>query len=150
MNTVERFSNRVQNYVKSRPGYPPEVLDLFKNELGLTAGSVIADIGSGTGISSRMFLENDNIVYGVEPNDAMRAAADRYLAGFHGFRSIKGTAENTGLPDDSVDFVIAAHAFHWFNQREAHREFARILKSSGYLALIWNERQLGTTPFLRE
>jgi SAM-dependent methyltransferase len=150
MNTIERFSNRVQNYVKYRPGYPPEVFGLFKDELGLTVDSVIADIGSGTGISSRMFLENGNTVYGIEPNDGMRAAAEEYLKGFRSFRSIKGTAENTGLPDESIDFVIAAQAFHWFDQKDAHREFRRILKGSSYLALLWNERQLDSTPFLRE
>src|SRR5215468_169945 len=86
--TVERFSNRVENYAKYRPGYPPEVLELFKNELGLMADSVLADIGSGTGISSRLFVENGNTVYGVEPNDAMRAAGEQYLAGFPTFQSV--------------------------------------------------------------
>lgn len=150
MNTVERFSNRVENYVKYRPGYPSEVLGLFRDEMGLNELSVIADIGSGTGISSRLFLENGNIVYGVEPNDAMRAAAEVYLQEFPNFKSVNGTAENTGLPDDSVDFVIAAQAFHWFDQEKTHREFSRILKNGGDIVLMWNERQLDTTPFLRE
>jgi SAM-dependent methyltransferase len=150
MNTVERFSNRVENYVKYRPGYPPEVLQLFKTQMNLTGSSVIADVGSGTGISARLFLENGNHVIGVEPNDGMRAAAEKYLEGFSAFQSIKGTAENTGLADDSVDFVIAAQAFHWFDRQVAHAEFERILKPGGYLALIWNERQLDTTPFLSE
>jgi len=148
--TVERFSNRVENYVKYRPGYPREVLELFKDELGLTADSVLADVGSGTGLSSRLFVENGNTVYGVEPNDAMRAAAEQYLAGFPSFQSVKGTAENTGLPDGSVDFVIAAQAFHWFDHERSRAEFKRILKEDGYLVLIWNQRQLGTTPFLVE
>ena len=150
MNTVERFSNRVENYVKYRPDYPPEVLDLFKDELGLTADSVIADIGSGTGISSRMFLQNGNIVYGVEPNDSMRAAAEEYLADFPLFQSIKGTAEQTSLNDDSVDFAVSAQAFHWFDQDAARLEFARILKPGGYAVLIWNQRQVDSTPFLKE
>ena len=148
--TVERFSNRVENYVKYRPGYPREVLELFKDELGLTADSVLADVGSGTGLSSRLFVENGNTVYGVEPNDAMRAAAEQYLAGFPSFQSVKGTAENTGLPDGSVDLVIAAQAFHWFDHERSRAEFKRILKEDGYLVLIWNQRQLGTTPFLVE
>jgi len=149
-NTIERFSNRVENYVKYRPGYPPEVLGLFKSELGLTADSVVADIGSGTGMSARMFLENGNVVYGVEPNDAMRAAAEEYLSDFPAFRSIKGTAEETGLDNDSVDFAVSAQAFHWFDQAAAKREFPRILKPGGYVVLIWNQRQVDTTPFLRE
>jgi len=148
--TVERFSNRVENYIKYRPAYPSEALDLFKNELGLTVDSVVADIGSGTGISAKLFLENGNTVYGVEPNDGMRAAAEQYLAGFPSFRSLKGTADDTGLPNKSVDFVIAAQAFHWFEPEPTRNEFQRVLKPGGYTALIWNERQLDTTPFLIE
>src|SRR5687768_4858909 len=102
---IERFSNRVANYVKYRPGYPSEVLDLFRSEMGLTDASVVADIGSGTGISSRMFLVTGNTVYGVEPNAAMRMAAEEYLKDFDNFKSVDGTAENTTLPDDSVDFI---------------------------------------------
>ena len=146
--TVERFSNRVENYIKYRPHYPPEVLELFKNELGLTADSIVADVGSGTGISAKLFLENGNTVYGVEPNDGMRAAAEEYLAAFPSFRSLKGTADNSGLSSNSIDFVIAAQAFHWFEPNVTRKEFARILKPGGYTALIWNERQVDTTPFL--
>ncbi len=148
--TVERFSNRVENYIKYRPGYPPEVLDLFRTEMGLREASVIADIGSGTGISSKMFLENGNVVYGVEPNEGMRAAAERSLGNFPNFKSIDGTAENTTLPDASVDFVVAAQAFHWFENDTTRTEFERVLRKGGHIVLIWNERQLDTTPFLRE
>jgi len=148
--TVGRFSNRVENYVKYRPGYPPEVLDLFKNELGLTADSIVADVGSGTGISAKLFLENGNRVYGVEPNDGMRAAAEQDLVGFPSFRSLKGTADDTGLPSNSIDFIIAAQAFHWFEPDVTRNEFTRILKPNGYAALIWNERQIDTTQFLIE
>jgi SAM-dependent methyltransferase len=148
--TIQRFSNRVANYVKYRPGYPPQVLELFKNEMGLTKESVIADIGSGTGLSTRPFLENGNPVYGVEPNAAMRAAAEEYLREFPNFTSHEGTAENTNLDDASIDFVTAAQAFHWFDPKKTREEFVRILKPGGYMALIWNERQLDTTEFLRE
>lgn len=148
--TVERFSNRVENYIKYRPGYPPEVLDLFRTEMGLREASVIADIGSGTGISSKMFLENGNVVYGVEPNEGMRGAAERSLGNFPNFKSIDGTAENTTLPDASVDFVVAAQAFHWFENDATRTEFERVLRDGGHIVLIWNERQLDTTPFLRE
>ena len=150
MNTVQRFSNRVENYVKFRPGYPPEVLQLFRDEMNLRPDSVIADIGSGTGISAKLFLENGNEVFGVEPNDAMRWAAENVLSGYSKFRSVNGTAENTTLDESSLDFVIAAQAFHWFKPEETHGEFKRILKDGGYIALIWNERQLDATPFLRE
>ncbi len=150
MKTVERFSNRVENYVKYRPGYPPEVMEFFRAELGLTPEMTVADIGSGTGISSRMFLENGNTVYGVEPNAAMRAAAEELLAEFPGFKSVDGTAEYTTLPERSVNIVIAAQAFHWFDHERFRDEVRRILKPGGRLVLIWNERQLDTTPFLRE
>ncbi len=149
-NTVERFSNRVENYVKYRPSYPKEILQLFRDEMNLTKTSVIADIGSGTGISAKIFLENGNTVFGVEPNAPMREAAEEFLKDFPNFRSVDGTAENTNLPDDSVDFVIAAQAFHWFDQEKTRAEFRRILRADGFIALIWNERQLDTNDFLRE
>lgn len=148
--TVERFSNRVENYVKYRPHYPPAVLELFRAEMGLTPDSIVADIGAGTGISSELFLKNGNTVYGVEPNAKMREAAERYLQEFQKFHSVDGTAEATGLADDLVDVVVAGQAFHWFDPVGAKREFRRILKDGGYVALMWNERQLDTTPFLRE
>jgi len=148
--SIERFSNRVANYVKYRPHYPKAVLDFFKSELGLSAKSVLADIGSGTGISSKLFLENGNTVYGVEPNAKMRDAAEELLGSFSNFHSINGTAENTTLADDSVDFVIAGQAFHWFDLEKTKPEFTRILKPGGHIALMWNERQLDTTEFLRE
>jgi SAM-dependent methyltransferase len=149
-NTVTRFSNRVANYVKYRPGYPAEVLELFKNEMGLTKDSVLADVGSGTGLSAKLFLENGNAVYGVEPNAAMRDAAEEYLKDFPTFISHDGTAESTGLDDASMDFVTASQAFHWFDPDKTRAEFTRILKPGGWIALIWNERQLDTTEFLHE
>ncbi len=149
-NTVERFSNRVENYVKYRPSYPPEVLDLFRREMNLQKSSVIADIGSGTGISAKLFLENGNPVFGVEPNEVMRDAAEKYLNDFLHFKSVDGTAENTTLEENSVDFVVAAQAFHWFDEAKTRGEFERILKNGGFIALMWNERQLDTNKFLRD
>lgn len=148
--TVERFSNRVANYVKYRPGYPAEMMDFFRERLGLERGSVVADVGSGTGLSARPFLEAGCTVYGVEPNAAMREAAEEFLAEFPGFKSTDGTSNTTTLGDSSCDFVIAAQAFHWFEPEATRSEFRRILKPGGYVALIWNERQLDTTEFLRE
>jgi len=148
-NTVERFSNRVENYVKYRPHYPKEVLDLFQREMNLQKSSVMADIGSGTGISSKLFLENGNAVFGIEPNKAMREAAENFLREFPNFKSVDGTAENTNLPENSIDFVIAAQAFHWFDKEKTRAEFKRILRDGGFVTLIWNERQLDSTTFLR-
>lgn len=149
-NTVERFSNRVENYVKYRPGYPPEVLQFFKSELNLKTDSVVADIGAGTGISSKIFLENGNRVFAVEPNQAMRKAAQEFLKDFSNFRAVNGTSEKTNLPDASVDYIVAAQAFHWFDAAKTLPEFQRILKPNGYVVLMWNERQLDSNPFLRE
>lgn len=126
------------------------MLAFFQNELGLTTDSIIADIGSGTGLSAKPFLEHGCTVYGVEPNAAMREAAEAFLARFENFQSIKGNSEKTNLADESVDFVIAAQAFHWFEPKFTRNEIKRIIKSGGHVVLIWNERQLDTTPFLIE
>jgi SAM-dependent methyltransferase len=147
---TQRFSSRVENYVRFRPGYPPEVLELLKSECGLTPDSVIADIASGTGIFTRMLAENGNRVFGVEPNDEMRRAGERLLESYSAFTSIAGTAETTTLPDHSVNLVTAAQAAHWFDREKARREFIRILKPGGWLVLLWNERRTDSTPFLRE
>lgn len=148
MQSVERFSNRVENYVRYRPSYPKEIVDFMKAECGLTAASVIADIGSGTGKLSEIFLENGNVVIGVEPGAEMRAAAESILASHSNFRSVVGTAEATTLADSSVDFVVVGQAFHWFDPLRSKIECKRILKPAGWVALIWNERQTDTTPFL--
>ncbi|MBA3335178.1 MAG: class I SAM-dependent methyltransferase [Acidobacteria bacterium] len=148
--TIERFSNRVEDYVKHRPNYPKEVLDLFVSKMNLQTSSIVADIGSGTGISARIFLENGSMVFGIEPNASMRAAAEKFLTSFPKFQTVDGTAENTTLADKSVDFVVSAQAFHWFDRAKTRKEFRRILKDKGFVALIWNERQLDTTAFLRD
>ncbi|MBA3768905.1 MAG: class I SAM-dependent methyltransferase [Blastocatellia bacterium] len=150
INSVTRFSGRVDNYVKYRPGYTTALIQYFEKYCGLTSKSVIADIGSGPGISSRMFLENGNRVIGVEPNDAMRKAGESDLIDFRNFESIKGTAEATSIERESVDLAIAAQAFHWFDPEASKREFCRILKRDGHVILIWNERKLDATPFLAE
>jgi ubiquinone/menaquinone biosynthesis C-methylase UbiE len=144
-----RFSSRVDNYIRYRPGYPVDVLETLRTECGLTAGSVVADVACGTGIFTRMLLDNGNRVLGVEPNREMRAAADRLLAEYSTFTSVAGTAEATSLPDRSVDFATAAQAAHWFDLPKARQEFARLLKPGGWAVLIWNERSTDSTPFLR-
>ncbi len=146
----ERFSNRVDDYVRYRPGYPHAVLDVLRDECGLTQKSVVADIGSGTGILTRLLLENGNPVYGVEPNAAMRQAGEEFLRKYPQFRSVAGSAEASTLPDASVDLIVAAQAFHWFDRVGARREFVRILKPGGLLAVIWNERDLDSSSFMRE
>jgi SAM-dependent methyltransferase len=144
-----RFSSRVENYIRYRPGYPLQVLDTLRAECRLSSDSVVADIACGTGIFTKMLLENGNAVFGVEPNCEMREAAERLLAGYPKFRSMAGTAEASNLPDRSVDFATAAQAAHWFDLGNARKEFTRILKADGWAVLIWNERSTDTTPFLR-
>ncbi len=146
---TQRFSSRVDNYVRYRPGYPAEVLDLLKKECGLTSESVVADIASGTGIWTRWLLSNGNAVFGVEPNAEMRKAGDEFLKSYPRFTSVAGTAEETNLPDHSVDIVTAAQAAHWFDPSRARAEFVRILKPGGWVVLLWNERLTDSTPFLR-
>lgn len=146
---LARFSNRSDNYAKFRPGYPAEVVETLRNDCGLSETSVIADIGSGTGILSELFLQNGNPVVAIEPNAAMRQVAERLLQRYEKFRSISAAAEATTLETESVDFVTAAQAFHWFDRARAKREFARILKPAGWVVLIWNERRLDSTVFLR-
>jgi SAM-dependent methyltransferase len=146
----ERFANRVADYVRYRPGYPREVLDLLREECDLKPDSVIADIGSGTGILTQLFLENGNLVLGVEPNVEMRQAGEDFLRAYPRFRSAAGSAEFTTLPDASVDLVVAGQAFHWFEPCAARTEFARILRPGGPVVVIWNERMKDTSPFLRE
>jgi ubiquinone/menaquinone biosynthesis C-methylase UbiE len=149
MDPVKRFSTRADNYAKYRPGYPAGVIDILNESCGLREASIIADVGSGTGIITELFLKNGNRVFAIEPNAAMRAIAERLLIAYPKFVSVDGSAEATILAQQSVDFVVAAQAFHWFDRRQARLEFLRILKPNGWVVLIWNERRLDSTPFLR-
>lgn len=136
-----RFSDRVADYVRYRPSYPDALFDVLREETGLAGAADVADVGAGTGIASALFLARGHAVYAVEPNEAMRAAAEAALGGHPNFRSLAGTAEATGLADGCVDLVVAAQAFHWFDPAPTAREFARILRPGGHVALIWNTRR---------
>jgi len=144
---TRRFSDRVENYIRYRPSYPLGVVEALREHAGLGSGAVVADVGSGTGIFAERLLAVGARVIGLEPNDAMRAAAEQLLARKPNFTSLAGTAEATGLPAASVDLVTAAQAFHWFDGPASRREFARILRPGGLVALIWNERLTDATPF---
>ncbi len=139
--STTRFSDRVENYVRYRPGYPPEVLDLLRAECGLQPSHIVADIASGTGVFTRLLLENGNSVFAVEPNPEMREMGIHELEDYPRLVSVAGTAEETTLRSASVDFVTAAQAAHWFDLPRARAEFARILKPEGWCVLIWNERR---------
>lgn len=146
---TRRFSDRVADYVRYRPGYPEALLATLRREAGLGPGSVVADIGSGTGISAELLLRSGCVVHAVEPNAEMRSAAEERLGGEPGFHSVEGTAEATTLPGGSVDLVTAAQAFHWFDRERTRAELWRILRPGGRAALFWNMRRTGSTPFLR-
>jgi len=148
--STTRFSNRVENYVRFRPTYPDGVIQILQRETSLTTASVIADIGSGTGISSQLFLRSGNEIFAIEPNPEMRQAAEAMLRGFPRFHSVAASAEATQLPSASVDYVIAGQAFHWFDRDLARKEFARILRPAGWVVLFWNSRRTDSTPFLRD
>lgn len=150
MDPTQRFSERVENYARYRPSYPPEVLDLLESECGLATGAPVADVGSGTGILSRLLLERGARVHGVEPNREMREAAERLLSGYERFTSVDGTAEDTTLPGASMDLITAGQAFHWFDHEAARREFGRILAPGGHVAIIWNSPSYDASEFMRD
>jgi SAM-dependent methyltransferase len=146
-----RFSDRVADYVRWRPSYPIEVVRTLEREAHVAPSKTrVVDLGCGTGISSALFLREGYAVTGVEPNQEMRAAGEELLASHPAFRVVPGTAEATGLPDASCDLVIAAQAFHWFDESACRAEVARILVPDGIVALFWNDRRTDVTPFLRE
>jgi len=150
MDPRQRFSSRVQNYSKYRPTYPQQILEFLGTACSFTAESIVADLGSGTGIVSEILLKNGNPVFAIEPNNDMRQAAEDALKNYQRFTSVAGSAEATTLPDHCCDFVIAAQAFHWFDQKLARAEFVRILRPRGWAVLVWNERRLSSTPFLED
>ncbi|MEO8665580.1 MAG: class I SAM-dependent methyltransferase [Ignavibacteria bacterium] len=140
LNSVQRFSNRVENYIKYRPHYPKVIIDFLNEETGLDPKKIVADIGSGPGISSEHFIENGNTVFAVEPNEKMRRGAEKIFEGSENFISIKGTAEDTTLQSNTIDLILAGQAFHWFDKEKCRIEFKRILKDYGYVVLMWNLR----------
>jgi SAM-dependent methyltransferase len=137
LDSTQRFSSRVGDYVRFRPTYPPQVIQLLQDECGLVSASVVADIASGTGIFTRLLLE-------------MRRAGEEFLTKYSRFKSVAGKAEATTLSDHSIDIATCAQAAHWFDLANARKEFVRILKPAGWAVLLWNERRTDSTPFLRE
>ena len=143
-----RFTDRVADYSGSRPCYPDRLVQAVVEATGIGHDAVIADIGSGTGLSAEPFLRHGYVVICVEPNAAMRASAEKVLGSHAGFRSVEGSAEATGLADGSVDAVLVAQAFHWFDVEDARREFLRILRPEGWVCLAWNTRHTTGSSFL--
>jgi len=146
----QRFSNRVADYARYRPGYPSGMVQLLREECGLLPEHVVADIGSGTGLLTKLFLDFGNRVFGVEPNSEMRSAGESFLQQYANFQSVNGSAEATTLAAHSVEFIAAGQAFHWFKPAAARVEFQRILKPGSWVVIAWNDRRLDETPFARE
>lgn len=142
LNPTGRFSDRVTDYVKYRPSYPAPAIDAVLAGLRSPSDLTAADVGAGTGISARLLADRGVRVLAVEPNAAMSGAADQHA----GVTWRTGTAEATGLADSSTDLITAFQAFHWFEPGPTLREFHRILRPGGRLALVWNRRSL-TEPF---
>jgi SAM-dependent methyltransferase len=150
MDSISRFNNKVENYIKYRPGYPEEITDFLKKENVLNSKSVVADIGSGTGKLTELFLKNRNEVFGIEPNDEMRLAAEKLFEKYNNFRSVNGKTKNTKLYDNSIDVITAGQSFHWFNNDMTRKEFKRILKPGGCVVLIWNNRSENVSEFMKD
>jgi len=149
IDSTKRFSNRANLYAKYRPGYPEVLISFLKDELNLSSQNVIADVGSGTGLLSKLFLGNGNVVYAVEPNKEMREIAESFFGKDPKFHSIDGTAEHTTIDNHKVDFVTVAQAFHWFDKGLTRKEFKRILKPNGEVILVYNDRKK-TDGFMQE
>ncbi|HRE41997.1 MAG TPA: class I SAM-dependent methyltransferase [Ignavibacteria bacterium] len=149
INPLERFSDRVENYIKFRPGYPDEIIRYLETEKILKTGDSIADVGSGTGISCELFLKYGYNVTGVEPNKEMRNSSIRLLSEYSNFKAVDGNSSDTNLKDKSVDLVSGFQAFHWFDIMKSKIEFKRILKNNGYAVFVWNTRK-EDTEFLKD
>ncbi|MCE1164241.1 MAG: class I SAM-dependent methyltransferase [Bacteroidetes bacterium] len=147
-NSITRFTGRVEYFAKYRPGYPEQVIGALEKNIGFDTSKDVADIGCGTGILSRLFLSNGNLVFGVEPNDEMRAEAEKQLGRFLNFISINGTAENTALATNSADVITVGNAFHWFDLKKTRKEFKRILRKGGHVVILWNDRK-NSSPFMK-
>lgn len=146
--TTERFSDKVQDYIQYRPSYPVKMIEYVCNELNLNNTSYVADIGSGTGILTKLLVDKCKMIFGVEPNTNMREASVRQLSKYDNFIPVNGTSENTTLNDNSIDFITVAQAFHWFNIEATMLEFQRIIRKNGLMILIWNNR-INNTDFLK-
>lgn len=142
-----RFVGRVEDYRRFRPRYPKRILELLKRDADLTSGSEIADIAAGTGLFTELFLEHGNTVTAVEPNDEMREACRRLLARYPRLGLVNGTAESTGLPTQSFDFLTVAQAFHWFDVDSCRREFMRVLRPGGWCVIVFNQRRVSGDAF---
>ncbi|BAV05508.1 Methyltransferase domain-containing protein [Filimonas lacunae] len=146
-NSISRFSNRAENYMKYRPGYPEALVPFLETRFALPESASVADIGSGTGLFGELLLKKGYAVTGVEPNVEMAEAAEAKLSKYSAFTSLRNRAEETALPAQSQDLITVAQAFHWLDPIATKEEFRRILKPGGHVVLAWNIPQVDT-PFM--
>lgn len=149
MDNTKKFTEKAGKYATSRPSYPIKLIKSFFDYFNFDTSLIVADIGSGTGILTKQLLNEGYKVYAVEPNDNMRAAAEKDLSNFKNFISVNATAENTTLQNSCVDFITVAQAFHWFDTNKFKAECKRILKPNGKVFLIWNSRD-NNSPINKE
>jgi ubiquinone/menaquinone biosynthesis C-methylase UbiE len=149
MKVQQRFTSRVDNYIKYRPHYPDAVYEWLREREIILPGMLVADVGAGTGISSELFLQHAHIVYAIEPNAEMLNAAKNKLYAYSNFCPVHRSAEDTGLPDESVSLIVCAQAFHWLDREKSKKEFKRILKPGGHVVLLWNDRRTDSSDFLK-
>lgn len=140
VNNEEKFSGKATHYDYARPAYAESLLNTLYSDYGFSPQSVIADIGSGTGIFTEQLLKRGNKVYGVEPNTDMRKAGEERLKGYQNFVSVNGDAANTKLLNTSIDIITVAQALHWFPLEEFSKECKRILKPNGQVVIVYNQR----------
>ena len=150
VDNTHRFSGKAEVYARFRPGYPVAILRHLESRRGFAPRSVVADVGSGTGKLTEIFLENGNTVFAVEPNLDMRREAERLFSTDPRFHSIDATAEATSLEPASVDLIAAGQAFHWFDPDRAKIEFRRILRPGGCVLLVWNDHDTAASAFLQD
>jgi ubiquinone/menaquinone biosynthesis C-methylase UbiE len=148
-NPTKRFSTKAEKYVEYRPDYPSELIQYFNNTINLK-GKCIADVGAGTGILTKLLLDNGNMVFAIEPNDNMRVNGMKFLHDYKGVTFVASNAERIQLRDECADVVMVAQAFHWFDASKAAKEFSRILKKDGYTILLWNELNNDEDGFNKE
>jgi SAM-dependent methyltransferase len=133
------FTGRAAAYVKNRVGYTREAIECVIARANLDGRQIVADLGAGTGLMTRPLLEHARIVYAVEPADDMRAAAEEALGSNPKFRSVAGTAEETGLAHESIDVIACGNAFHYFDPLRARNEADRILRADGRVVLLFHD-----------
>lgn len=158
MKPAARFSGRSKQYVKYRPSYPPQVISHLRETIGWTKEKKIADVGAGTGIFTKLLLEQGNEVFAIEPNDDMRHELVKQLQAYMTTQDaqhcklsvLNGSAEATELSEHSVDGIVCAQAFHWFDQERAREEFIRVLKPQADVVLLWNQRDVQASEFVRD